>query len=347
MSGDFIESDKLNQGRSDEAIPPGLSTLAPIDPQILRFTDALAQAWARYPDTQGSIVEMRRIAEQVRAPWCDGGPPMASSRDLQADTAHGAVRMRMHRPNSNSSSQPALIYLHGGGWTMFSLDTHDRIMRELAARAGVVVVGVDYALSPEAKFPFALEQIEGVVHWLKANAGGLAINSERLAIGGDSAGANLAVATSLSLRDGGEPNLLRGMLLFYGCYSEKLSAQARQGFGAPGNLLTGAEMDAFWRNYLRSPADAVNPLATPLTAQLEGLPAAFVAGAQCDVLAEQSIAFAARLIEACVPVESQEYPGATHSFLEAMSIASIADRALSDAANWLANCLGVAGKATT
>jgi len=315
----------------------------PLDPQIRQFVTAMAQAWTRYPPAEKlSIGEMRRIAEEIREPWRRGGPVMASTDELIASTARGDVRVRIYRPIATEKLQPALIYVHGGGWTLFSLDTHDRVMRELAARARVVVVGVDYALSPEVRFPFALHQVEGVARWLHERGATLGIDSSRLAIGGDSAGANLSAATCLLLRDHGMPHVLNGMLLHYGCYSNELSDQAINGYGAEGNLLTSEEMTGFWKNYLANPEDALDPLATPLRARLEGLPPACLLSAQCDVLAEQSVAFAARLRAAGVAVLATEYPGATHSFLEAVSIAAVADEALRDGANWLRSCLGVA-----
>jgi acetyl esterase len=327
----------------------------PLDPQIRRFVTALAQAWARHPAAESlPIAEKRRIAEIVRMPWRRGGPAMAAIRDMHLPTRHGEVRARIHRPIESDAARPALIYLHGGGWTMFSLDTHDRIMRELAARAGVVVIGIDYALSPEVKFPHALEQIVDATRAVHAQAAALGLDAQRLAIGGDSAGANLAVAASLVLRDAAgwavkpsmyrhnglglpaQPTKLpRGMLLIYGCYTDAISAAAARGFGAEGNLLSAAEMAAFWRNYLAAPTDALDPLAAPLRAELAGLPPAFLIGAQCDVLAEQSRSFAAKLRAAGVDTDFAEYPGATHSFLEAVSIATVADRALADAAAWL------------
>jgi len=331
MSGESVQSQAIGPAAADS-----------LDPQIRRFVEELATAWSRYPavDTL-SVAEVRRIAEEVRAPWRSGGPDMASTREYLVPTAHGDVRVRVYRPGAEDTPQPALIYLHGGGWTMFSLDTHDRIMRELAARAGIVVVGVDYALSPEAKFPFALRQIEGVLRWLAANGSEWNIDVSRLAIGGDSAGANLAVATALLLRDAGAAGLLNGMLLHYGCFTSESSVQALAGFGAPGNLLTGAEMAAFWDNYLARPTDAQDPLAAPMGARLDRLPPAFLVSGRCDLLAEQSIAFAARLRAAGVAATHTEYPGATHSFLEAMSIADVARRALADGAAWLREHLGV------
>jgi len=236
---------------------------------------------------------------------------------------------------ADTDAQPALVYLHGGGWTMFSLDTHDRIMREFAARAGATVVGIDYALSPEVKFPHALEQVVDAVRALRERASEFGLDATRLAIGGDSAGANLSVATSLVLRDIDASSWLRGMLLIYGCYTPEISAAAANGFGAEGNLLTAAEMATFWVNYLERPGEASSPLVAPMRAQLAGLPPAFLIGAQCDVLAEQSVAFAAKLRAAGVPAEFVEYAGATHSFLEAVSISELADRAIADGAAWL------------
>ena len=308
----------------------------PLDPQIRRFVAALAQAWAEYPAVESlPVAEKRRIAEIVRMRWRQGGPEMAATREVSLSSRHGRVRARVHRPVADTDAQPALVYLHGGGWTMFSLDTHDRIMREFAARAGATVVGIDYALSPEVKFPHALEQVVDAVRALRERASEFGLDATRLAIGGDSAGANLSVATSLVLRDAGAAHVLRGMLLIYGCYTPEISAAAANGFGAEGNLLTAAEMATFWVNYLERPGEASSPLVAPMRAQLAGLPPAFLIGAQCDVLAEQSVAFAAKLRAAGVPAEFVEYAGATHSFLEAVSISELADRAIADGAAWL------------
>lgn len=311
------------------------SWIAPIDPQIRGFVAELMRPQGDAPVGEPSFAEIRRKAEVVREPWRRGGPLMAETLDMQVLTACGDVRVRLHRPRASGEPQPALIYLHGGGWTMFSIDTHDRIMRELAARSGVVVMGVDYALSPEAKFPFALHQVTGVVRWLTNHAGKFGVDPGQMAIGGDSAGANLAVGTCLVLRDAGDPGALQGMLLLYGCFSNVLSEQSVHGYGAEGNLLSASEMSEFWANYLADPADALDPLASPMLARLEDLPPTFQVIAQCDVLAEQNVAFAARLCEAGVVAEKRIYAGATHSFLEAVSVADVAVRALDDSAAWL------------
>lgn len=278
----------------------------------------MSAAWSRHGDLAAmSHADARRVAEEVRAPWTRGGPRIASI----AERMIAGVRVRIYDP-APDAAKPALIYLHGGGWTRFSLNTHDRVMREYAGRAGVKVFGVDYALAPEAKYPVAMEQVVAVTRSL----GG------PLAIGGDSAGANLALAASLRLRD---ERIISAMVLNYGVFARRSSKEAVQQFGGPGNMLTAEEMDGFWENYLTKESDAEDPLVCPLDADLQGLPATFLVVPECDLLAEQSIELADRLGAAGVPVEMQIYRGAAHSFLEAVSISPLADRAFADTAAWL------------
>lgn len=250
------------------------------------------------------------------------------------ETHIGSVRVRCYDPRA-SGPKPGLIYLHGGGWTSFSLDTHDRVMREYAARADMMVIGVDYALSPEAKFPKALRQVVEVARLVSERGGELGIDPARIAIGGDSAGANLAIAACIRLRDADEARRISGMVLNYGVFDRESSRESRERFGGPGNVLTSDEMEGFWRNYLAEDTDAHDPLVSPLRADLHGLPATLLVVPEIDLLTEQSIRLGERLEEAGVPVQVEMYRGAVHSFLEAVSIAAIADRAFNDSAAWL------------
>ncbi len=312
---------------------------ADLDPHIRRFVAEMSAGWARYPElAEASPAEARRIAELVRAPWTRGGPVMVRTFERQLAAGASTVRVRVYDP-LGGARQPALVYLHGGGWTIFSLDTHDRLMREYAGRAGVTVVGVDYALSPEAKFPTALEQVAATVRYLAAHGEELAIDPARLAIGGDSAGANLALAAALDLRDCGAPQAIRALLLNYGVFARNSSPEAALGLGGPGNMLTAEEMESFWRNYLRDESDARDPLACPLLADLRGLPPALLVAAEEDLLAEQTTELHRRLLDAGVPARLASYRGASHSFLEAVSIAPLADRALHESAEWLRESL--------
>lgn len=305
-----------------------------LDPDIRRFIRTATAATAVHGAFDDApFPQQRRWAEEARTPWRLGGPAMLETRNLELPTRHGPVRTRVHRPGRGSL--PGLVYLHGGGWTLFSIDTHDRVMREYASRAGCCVIGVDYALSPERKFPVALEQVADVVSQLAAGDGELGIDAGRIAIGGDSAGANLSVATCLLLRDQAPELPVCAMLLNYGAFVSQCSDDACRRFGGPEYMLGCEEMIRYWRNYMRSDEDAQNPLVCPLLASLDGLPPAFLAIAECDVLAEQNLEMARRLGAAGVPVRRVVYPGASHSFIEAMSIAAVSDRALGEASGWL------------
>ena len=328
-----MEHTNLKEARTD-AGPDDL-----LDPDIRRFNERVGAGFARYPDfARRPVAERRRIAEEVRAPWTQGGPVMHARIDRNVPTREGDVRVRIHNP-SPAPCKGALIYLHGGGWTMFSIDTHDRLMREYAARADVIVIGVDYSLSPEAKFPTALHQVVDVVRWASQHATELDIDARRVALGGDSAGANLTMAACLMLRDAGERDAVKAMVLNYGAFDREVSPTSARTFGYPGSMLEPGEMEQFWINYLRNPADAANPLACPLRADVTGLPPSYVAIAERDILAEQSVAMAAKLRAAGVCVHAELYSGASHSFLEAISIAALSDRAFAETADWLRNRL--------
>lgn len=306
-----------------------------LDPEIRAFVTAMGAAWAAHPELATSTpAEARRIAEAVRAPWTRGGPEMAAVTEHRIPSETGPVRVRCYDPGP-AGVKPGLVYLHGGGWTIFSLDTHDRVMRELAARAGVTVVGVDYAMSPEARYPVALTQVCSVVKHLATRGAELGVDPAHLAIGGDSAGANLSVAACLRLRDSGERALPAAMALVYGVFDRHSSPEAIQRFGGDGYMLGAGEMEQFWRNYLSDEREADDPFVSPVRADLRGLPPALLIIPSCDLLAEQSLRMAERLEESGIAVRRELYEGATHSFLEAVSTSSLADRALSDTARWL------------
>jgi acetyl esterase len=302
-----------------------------LDPDIRRFQQQVAASYARYPAFASlPLPERRRIAEEVRAIWAAGGPEMWKIEEFRI--APGGVRIRIYRPDECAMA-PALLYIHGGGWTMFSLDTHDRLMREYAARARIVVIGVDYSLSPEAKFPTALDEIHQVVRWLRAHGAAHGVDAARLAIGGDSAGANMSVATALRLRSVGEPPLA-AMLLNYGAFDSSERPSYRRYDGDAYNL-TAAEMAGFRAGYVRDEADLNDPLVSPIRADLTGLPPAFLAVAECDILVDENLDMGRKFAEAGVETEVRVYPGAAHSFLEAVSISPLADRALAEESAWL------------
>lgn len=320
-------------------------TASPIDPQIQIFVDGVASAYAQYPDVMTVAPdEARAIVENVRRPWRQGGPVMHATEERSIALSGGPLRYRIHRPTAERSG-PALIYLHGGGYTFFSIDTHDRLMREYAARSGMTVLGLAYPLSPEAKFPAALHQIAAFVEWLAESGAEIGIDPARVAIGGDSAGGNLSLATALLLRDRGRPDLIKALLLNYPGLSPNKSAEAVAQFGGDGAILSASEAEFFWGNYIGDAADHRNPLANTLLADPAGLPPALFIVAEIDLLAEQSAIMAERIRAEGGIAELKVYRGAVHGFVEAVSVSALAERAIADAADWLAALPAMAEKA--
>lgn len=307
-----------------------------LDPEISRFNTELSAAWKDHPSIfDVSFDEARRIAETVRKPWSSGGPTMATTVEQTIGLPSGSLRIRVYYPAAPETDGPALIYLHGGGFVMFSIDTHDRLMREYASLCGCAVIGVDYPLAPEHKFPTALNLITELVEWLAGHAGELSIDPGRIALGGDSAGGNLSVASCLQLRDRDKLHLIRAILSNYGGFASKCSDKAEAELGGPDAVLNAEEVAFFWSQYLQSPAQATDPFACPIYADLRGLPPVFLVVPDRDIVSEHSLEFAQNLARDGVPHETRIYRGATHSFLEAMSISALAREAIADGAAFI------------
>jgi acetyl esterase len=301
-----------------------------LDPDIGEFHARTTADYARL--SGGGYADMaarRHVAEQVRAPWAAGGPVMAGTETLTVGAA--GIRIRIHRPTLDATL-PVLIYLHGGGWMLFSIDSHDRLMREYAARSGCAVLGVNYSLAPEARFPQPLDEIAAVREWLEAEGAAHGLDASRYALGGDSAGANLALASAIRLKD--VARLPRALLLNYGAF-DTVERPSHRLYDGDAFMLTRVEMAEFWSSYLGSSEAGDNPLARPILADLGGLPPTFLCIAECDILADENLAMAERLRAAGVAVTAEIYRGASHSFLEAVEISALADGALADAGKWL------------
>lgn len=314
-----------------------------IDPDLRRFVSDMREEWKKYPPLSSmSFPDQRAAAEQVRAPWRRGGPNMADTEEFVFDPGMGDLKIRIYRPHDARDAAPALVYLHGGGFTLFSIDTHDRLMREYAARGGFAVIGVDYPLSPEAKYPAALDRIEALMVWLRANALQWRIDPGRIAMGGDSAGGNLSFAACLRLRDRGALDIVKAILSNYGGFSSRISDEAEARFGGPGAVMDRAEARQYWANYLRDERDEDDPYACPLLADISGFPPVFLVVPELDIVAEHSLAMHERLTAAGVSSTCVVYPRAIHSFLEAMSISALARRAIADGADFIAEkiCAG-------
>jgi acetyl esterase len=275
------------------------------------------------------VAGLRAAYAHERAFWNAIKPPLAAVEPLSLPGPGGSIACRLYRPVL-ADNLPALVYFHGGGWVVGSLDTHDRIMRLLAAKSGVLVLGVDYRLAPEHKFPAPHEDALAALRHAIRQGRNWGIDTARLSVGGDSAGANLALAACLGL-EAGERAAVRQQLLFYGCFGLTDSASIRACNDAVYGL-TGADMDRFRAHLMHSPADLSDPRLNNLVANLTGLPPAFLAAAELDCLLDDSRAMAARMASAGVPHKLTIYSGVLHGFLHYSRMLDAAMRALDDGA---------------
>lgn len=293
-----------------------------LDPQMKAFLDAA--------NADGPMFLRSETAEQARDKMMallqasPGVPPeVYSDEDRTIPGPHGLIPIRIYTPAEARTPMGILMYFHGGGWVLGNLETHDIVCRNLANGAGCVVVAVDYRLAPEHKFPAAPEDCYAATKWAAANAAALGGNANAVAVGGDSAGGNLATVVALMARDRGGPRLCL-QVLFYPAISAANDTPSQREFAADGFVLSRADMEWFWNHYLDSPADAKNPLACPnMAANLAGLPPAIVLTASHDPLRDEGEAYAAQMRKAGVQVTATRYDGVTHGFI---SFADLLDK---------------------
>lgn len=302
-------------------------------PEMAAYQALSEAAFARHPDTTTLPLPIaREIQEEVGRGFARGGPEMAETVERLPQVHGRHMLVRCHYPVT-VRPLPVLVYLHGGGWMWNSIYTHDRLIRSYAAASGLCAVAPDYSLSPDSRFPTAVEECVEFVHWLARRGAEWGLDPTRLVIGGDSAGANLAVATALRLRDSGGP-MPRGLLLNYGVYDSDLTRPSYRAY-ATGHMLTAAKMKLFWDAYAPTPEAKADPIAAPLRADLRGLPPALMHVAELDVLHDENIAMAERLKAAGVATEIAVYPGMLHGFLRALGHVRAAEEAVSQAGAWL------------
>ncbi|MFN3448303.1 MAG: alpha/beta hydrolase fold domain-containing protein [Roseococcus sp.] len=311
-----------------------------LDPEMAAFTAMMAERTAGLPPIvfpspprSAPFDVQRRLNDGPQEFLAEGGPVMAESRNLWAPIRGRRMLLRLHRPRTDAPL-PVLIYFHGGGWVWGSLETHDRIMRSYAAAAGCAVLGPDYALSPEAVFPQALEECAAVLRHVAREGAALGLDPARIALGGDSAGANLAAAVALLQAGRPDPVPLRGLLLNYGVFDHVLDTPSYREF-AEGYGLTLEKMRFYWDAYCPDPVARLSPLASPMRGDLSVLPPTLLHIAELDVLASENFAFAEKLRHAGVALEMQAFPGTLHGFLRALGRVGAADRAVAAAGEWL------------
>ena len=303
------------------------------DPEMLASHQAYTDMAARHPPmVLQSPLDGARATNDALALALAGTGPAMHTEDRWVAARGRRVLCRLYRPGPGPL--PVLIYFHGGGWVWSSIDTHDRLAREYATATGCAVVSVDYALSPEARFPQALEECAAVVRHIAANGPAWHIDPARIAVGGDSAGGNLALGTAIFLRDTAGP-ALRAILALYPVCDADFTTPSYRRFGAGGYFLTEEKMRFYWNAYAPEPATRLNPLAAPLRADLCALPPTMVQLAQLDVLHDEGQALVAKLEKAGVPTVLHVVPGVIHGFLRASGRVAKARAAIGTGSAWL------------
>ena len=307
----------------------------PVDPQIQVLLDLRAQL---PPLHTLSVADAR---EQMAAREIPGLriPDVASvvNRDMQGPA--GSLPLRIYTPPGKGPF-PLMVFFHGSGFVVCSLDTHDAMCRNLCVGAGCVVVSVDYRLAPEHKFPAAPEDCLAATRWVAANAGALNGDSSRIVVAGDSAGGNLAAVTALRVRDEGGPKLI-GQLLIYPVTDYHTPGTPSMAENADGYGLTRKGMEWFWNHYLTGPSEAANPHACPMrAASLRGLPPALVITAEYDPLRDEAEYYGERLRKEGVQTEITRWDGMNHGFFFFVGIVDKSGVAMDQACAWTRRIFG-------
>jgi acetyl esterase len=287
-----------------------------LHPQARALLDLIEQRGVPPTHTQ-TPEEARRFYRERRFFTQPDAPEVGHVRDVQAECPHGRIPMRLYKPLQPIDSAdrlPALVYYHGGGWTIGDLDTHDVLCRQLANGSGCAVVAVDYRLGPEHRFPAAVDDSIAALRWVHAHAASLGIDAGRLAIGGDSAGGNLAAVAAIDARNAGGPQLAFQLLIYPATDMRCLAASHVT--NGQGYLLTSDTVRYFRGHYIADRAHDLDWRASPLLHEdLAGLPPALVLTAGYDPLRDEGLMYAQRLSEAGTRASCICFPRQIHGFI--------------------------------
>jgi acetyl esterase len=267
-----------------------------------------------------SVESARQLEDEAFS--AGSGPEMQTVRNVEIDGPRGEIPLRVYRPDAENP--PTLVFAHGGGWVLGTLDSADDICRELAARSGCLVVSVDYRLAPEHPFPAGLDDVFAALQWADEYAESFGA-SEGLAVAGTSAGGNLAAATALRARE--SDVTLDGQFLLYPMIDDDFQRPSYDEF-AENSLLSRADVAWFWEQYCRSPVDRANPYAAVLEADPAGVAPATVLTAGHDVLRDEGAVYARLLAESGVDTDHDHYRSLGHGFLSLTDDVARADDAM-------------------
>jgi acetyl esterase/lipase len=286
------------------------------DPVVLEpASQAVVEATAKPPFLyELSPAEARAALDELQAAPIDKLPVNDRWTTVPADV--GDVRVRIVRPPDAVGMLPVILYMHGGGWVLGNADTHDRLVRELAVGTGAAVVFVEYARSPEARYPVAIEQGYATAQWIVREGAANQLDPNRIAVAGDSVGGNMTAALTLMAKERGDVRFVH-QSMYYPVTDAAMDTGSYARF-AVGYFLSARMMAWFWDAYEPDVGRRLEPFASPLRAgdeQLAGLPPAFVIVDEADVLRDEGEAYAARLRAAGTAVTTVRYDGITHDFM--------------------------------
>lgn len=310
-----------------------------LHPQAKAFLDLVEER--KIPPTHTLRPVVARLAYRERRSFTQSPPPeVGEVRELSAESQHGPVPLRMYRPLGHDATAllPALVYYHGGGWLLGDLDTHDTLCRELANSSGCAIVSVDYRMAPEHRFPIAVDDCLAATYWVHRHAQELGIDATRLAVGGDSAGGNLAAVVAIAARDAGDLPL-QYQLLIYPATDMRRTAPSHTTNGQ-GYMLTSDTMTYYHDHYIVDSKDDLDWRASPLLCEnLSGLPPSLVLVAGYDPLRDEGVMYAQRLSEAGSKATLISFERQIHGFILMGKILDEANTAVSICAAQLREAL--------
>ncbi|RSN72728.1 esterase [Streptomyces sp. WAC 05379] len=321
-----------------------MTDTTPIRPVLEPAAQAFAEATANPPYLFDlGPAEGRKVVDEVQSGEI-AKPDVDEEWVTVAGGPTGEVRVRVVRPAGATGTLPVIIYIHGAGWVFGNAHTHDRLVRELAVGTGAAVVFPEYDLSPEARYPVAIEQNYAVAQWVVREGAGNGLDAGRIAVAGDSVGGNMTAALTLMAKERGDVPLVQ-QVLFYPVTDASFDTASYRQF-AEGYFLRRDAMQWFWDQYTTEEAERAQITASPLRAgveQLQGLPPALVITAEADVLRDEGEAYAGKLREAGVPVTAVRYQGVIHDFvmLNALRETRGAEAAIGQAVSVLRGAFGV------
>jgi acetyl esterase len=311
----------------------------PLDPILKGFLDQLSAVPGPKmyelpaPDARAAFVAMMQMV----------GPkdvPIGKTENLTVPGPGGPIAVRVYSPvAAGSEALPALVYFHGGGFVIGDLDTHDGLCRMFANEAGCRVIAVHYRLAPENKFPAAAEDAYTATLWVEANAPRLGVDPNRIAVGGDSAGGQLAAVVAQQAKEKGAPKLVHQLLMFPVTQIGRDTSSLRE--FAVGYFLEAAALQWFYDSYVPKGADKDDPRLSPLRAKdLSGLPPAYVLLGGFDPLHDEGLQYAERLRSAGVKVAVEDYPDMVHCFIYLQTVLPQAHTAVVSASKALRKAFG-------